>query len=264
MLVAVAQLCSSPSISRNLLACKRLVERAAKAGAKLVYLPEAADYVAPSDQVFDLSSTLDSHAFLNGLREQAKLNNIWVGVGIHERPDLKDSGGSTILESKTTIPGSQLARPVSTPVGSVGLLTCYDLRFPEPSLLLLEQGAQILTYPSAFTIKTGKAHWETLLRARAIETQSYILAPAQAGEHFPGRASYGRAMIIDPWGLILVHCREFESPDGMIENVEIDGSSQGELALAEIDLDVLARVRREMPLADQRRRDIYTLQALDS
>jgi deaminated glutathione amidase len=109
----------------------------------------------------------------------------------------------------------------------VGLLTCYDLRFPESSLLLREKGADILTYPSAFTVKTGQAHWgeyftlsilhvfnlrttETLLRARAIETQSYVLAPAQIGEHFQGRSSYGRAMIIDPWGSILAECTEEE------------------------------------------------------
>ncbi|KAG8834024.1 Carbon-nitrogen hydrolase [Serendipita sp. 411] len=298
MLVAVAQLCSSPSISRNLSVCRRLVERAAKAGAKLVYLPEAADYIAPSTQVYDLASALDKHIFLNGLREQAKLNCIWVGVGIHERPDpnlglgnrvynthvmidsegdikrryeklhlfdvdLKDSGGPTLLESRTTIPGSRIVRPVLTPAGNVGLLTCYDLRFPEPSLLLLEQGAQILTYPSAFTIKTGKAHWETLLRARAIETQSYVLASAQVGEHFPGRASYGRAMIIDPWGTILAQCKEFEMTSGEEGVTETDESLQGELAIAEIDFELLTRVRKEMPLVNQRRRDIYSLQESD-
>lgn len=99
--------------------------------------------------------------------------------------DVDIKGGLTILESNTTIPGSSILPPVSTSIGRLGLLTCYDLRFPEVSLSLRRQGAELLTYPSAFTVRTGAAHWETLLKARAIETQCYVVAAAQVGAH-PG------------------------------------------------------------------------------
>nr|CDI54707.1 probable NIT2-nitrilase [Melanopsichium pennsylvanicum 4] len=121
--------------------------------------------------------------------------------------DVDIKGGLKILESDSTIRGSKLLEPRQTAIGKVGLLTCYDLRFPEPSLSLRRQGAQVLTYPSAFTVRTGAAHWETLLRARAIETQSYVLAAAQVGAHDgTKRVSWGHAMIVDPWGSVLAQC----------------------------------------------------------
>jgi len=91
----------------------------------------------------------------------------------------------------------------------VGMLTCYDLRFPQVPQILREKGAHVITYPSAFTVDTGRAHWEPLLRARAIETQCYVLAAAQVGSHPPtSRTSYGQACIIDPWGTILATCHD--------------------------------------------------------
>ncbi|CCA73038.1 probable NIT2-nitrilase [Serendipita indica DSM 11827] len=293
MKIAVAQLCSTPSITHNIERCLRLIRRAAAANAKLVYLPEAADYIAPTNTVYDLAAQLPDHVFVQRIKMEARSSRIWVGVGVHERPetplsserrvfnthlliddtgdikgryeklhlfdvDLKGSGGSTFLESASTVPGRNMTPPVKTPAGQVGLLTCYDIRFAEPALLLRQRGAHILTYPSAFTIKTGKAHWETLLRARAIETQSYVLAPAQAGEHFAGRFSYGRAMIVDPWGTILAQCKEFDNSANSQPEVNSSGE-EDDLAIAEIDLDYLTQVRREMPLWDQRRADVYNL-----
>lgn len=121
--------------------------------------------------------------------------------------DVDIKGGLKILESDSTLKGTKLLAPRTTPLGKVGLLTCYDLRFPEPSLSLRRQGAQLLTYPSAFTVRTGAAHWEILLRARAIETQSYVLAPAQVGAHDgTKRVSWGHAMIVDPWGSVIAQC----------------------------------------------------------
>lgn len=131
------------------------------------------------------------------------------------------------MESGTTIPGTEIGSPVSTPLGMLGvsptrptppqrtssllpsqLQTCYDLRFPESSLALRSRGAQILTYPSAFTERTGAAHWEVLLRARALDTQCWVLAAAQVGAH-PGssRVSYGHAMVVDPWGSVVASVR---------------------------------------------------------
>jgi len=113
-------------------------------------------------------------------------------------------------------------------------LTHAQLRFPEISLALKRQNAQIITYPSAFTVPTGKAHWETLLRARAIETQAYVVAAAQVGQHNEKRMSYGHSMIVDPWGQVLA---------------ELTGEGdKAEIAIADIDLDFVKKVRREVPL----------------
>lgn len=122
------------------------------------------------------------------------------------------------------------------------MLICFDLRFPEPAISLHRLGATIITYPSAFTVPTGKAHWETLLRARAIETQSYIVASAQVGRHNEKRVSYGHSLVVDPWGEV---------------KAELGGewSGEPEFAAFEIDDEILTRVRREMPLL--RRTDVY-------
>jgi predicted amidohydrolase len=121
------------------------------------------------------------------------------------------------------------------------MLLALQLRFPEISLALKRQNAQIITYPSAFTVPTGQAHWEILLRARAIETQTYVVAAAQAGPHNEKRRSYGHSMIVNPWGEIVAKLGdEYREPA---------------IATAEIDLNLLEKVRGEMPLL--RRTDIY-------
>lgn len=159
--------------------------------------------------------------------------------------DVDIKGGLKILESDSTIKGAQLLPPRSTPLGKLGLLTCYDLRFPEPSLSLRRQGAQLLTYPSAFTLRTGAAHWETLLKARAIETQSYALAAAQVGAHDgTKRVSWGHAMIVDPWGSVVAQCPDIQP-------------YKPTYCLADIDLESLENTRQEMPLWEQRRGDIF-------
>lgn len=166
-------------------------------------------------------------------------------------------------------PGQHILPPFDTPVGRVGLAICFDvsvydckslltilvafsstlwesdaclqLRFPEISLALRRQNAEIITYPSAFTVPTGKAHWEPLLRARAIETQSYIIAAGQAGPHNEKRRSYGHSMIVSPWGEVVARLGdEYQEP---------------QIATANIDLDLVLKIRREMPLL--RRTDLY-------
>lgn len=122
----------------------------------------------------------------------------------------------------------------------MGLTTCYDLRFPEISLSLRRQGAEILSVPSAFTVPTGKAHWKILLQARAIETQCFVIAAAQVGSHNQKRTSYGHSMIVSPWGEVLCE----------LGGDNVDGP---EIGFADIDLALLEKVRKEMPLWDQRR-----------
>lgn len=204
MLAAVGQICSTASVAKNLLLCQSLIRRSSLAGVKLLYLPEASDFLAPPSEVGRLSSPVSNHPFLEGIKKYARQYSMWVGVGIHESVegeehkcyntnvlidsnglvvsayrklhlfDVNIAGGATILESNTTVKGDKLLKPVDSPMGKIGLLTCYDLRFPEVSLMLRKAGAEIIVYPSAFTIKTGAAHWMILLRARAIETQCYI------------------------------------------------------------------------------------------
>jgi nitrilase len=139
-------------------------------------------------------------------------------------------------ESATTAPGA-CPVTVDTPIGRIGLAVCYDVRFPELFRLLSEQGAEILNVPAAFTAPTGRAHWEVLMRARAIENLCYVLAPAQSGMHENGRETWGDSLMVDPWGQIL-------------ERVAIRGAG---LAVAEIDRTVQQEVRARFPALAHRR-----------
>ena len=149
--------------------------------------------------------------------------------------------------------GLDLGDPFDSPVGKLGMQICFDLRFPEPGLALRSRGAHVLLYPAAFTTPTGRAgHWEILIRARAIETQSYIIAAAQVGVHDEQgkRRSWGHSMIVDPWGKIVA---ELGGDEG-----EGEGGSwkdEGEIATAEIDLDFVTQLRKDSPL--NRRTDVY-------
>ena len=138
-------------------------------------------------------------------------------------------------ESRSFEPGSRIVC-VDAPVGRIGLSICYDLRFPELYRKLLEQGAEILTVPSAFTKVTGEAHWEVLLRARAIENQCFVLAANQGGVHSATRETWGHSMIVDPWGRVLARV---ESGEGV--------------AVADIDLSALHALRSRMPIQSHRR-----------
>uniref|UniRef100_A0A674GPX6 Nitrilase 1 n=1 Tax=Taeniopygia guttata TaxID=59729 RepID=A0A674GPX6_TAEGU len=149
-------------------------------------------------------------------------------------------GAPALSESSFTNPGRELLPPIDTPVGKLGLAVCYDLRFPELAQALRGAGAQILTYPSAFTVTTGAAHWEVLLRARAIECQCYVVAAAQSGRHNASRASFGHSLVADPWGTVVAQCHEGPG-----------------LCLAHIDLTYLEQVRRDLPVHGHRRGDIY-------
>ena len=149
--------------------------------------------------------------------------------------DLSASGGGTFAESDTYEPGKEVV-VAETDFGGVGLSVCYDLRFPELYRELARQGAEWIAVPSAFTRETGKDHWEVLLRARAIENQAFVLAPAQCGRHSEDRASHGRSLIIDPWGVILAQAGD--RPCAIV---------------ADCDRPALAAVRRSLPALTHRR-----------
>ncbi|KAL2005871.1 hypothetical protein VTN00DRAFT_10364 [Thermoascus crustaceus] len=270
-IAAVGQLCSTASMAHNLAQCKVLIRKAVAAGAKALFLPEASDYIGSSAaETVSLVRSVQESEFVLGLQKEAQQAKLPINVGIHEPAlggqkvkntliwidehgeitqryqkihlfDVDIKSGPILKESASVEKGMEILPPFETPVGRVGLSICFDLRFPEISLALKRQNAQIITYPSAFTVPTGNAHWEALLRARAIETQSYVIAAAQAGPHNEKRISYGHSMIVNPWGEVVAKLgNEYKEPD---------------IATAVIDLDLLAKIRREMPLL--RRTDVY-------
>jgi len=266
-------------MSHNLTQCVRLIQLASRANASALFLPEASDYIASSpSETLSLCKPTTTSEFVLGLQAEAEKHKLPINVGVHEPAtcgtkvkntllwidengriahryqklhlfDVEIEGGPVIQESKAVERGTKVEDPIFTPLGKVGMMICFDLRFPEQSLALRKRGAQILTYPSAFTVPTGKAHWETLLRARAIETQSYVIAAAQCGAHNEQgtRRSYGHSMIVDPWGKIVA---ELGGEEDEKRKLDMD-----EIATAEIDLDYLEKVRMEVPLA--RRTDVY-------
>lgn len=272
-LIAVCQLTSTPDKEQNFTSCSRLVREAAQRGACVVFLPEAFDFIGSSKQeTLSLAESLEGDLIMRyaGLAREC---GVWLSLGgFHERGedwastqrvynchllldatghvvatyrkihlcDVELQGRVSMKESNFTNPGPEIVPPVSTPAGKVGLAICYDLRFPEISLALTQKGAEILTYPSAFTVTTGSAHWEVLLRARAIETQCYVVAAAQTGKNHERRTSYGHAMVVDPWGSVIAQCQEGPG-----------------LCYAEIDLAYLHCIRQEMPVCTHRRTDLY-------
>ncbi|RSL40978.1 hypothetical protein CEP53_013043 [Fusarium sp. AF-6] len=296
-IAAVGQICSTASVKGNLEQCVRLVAKAARGGAKVLFLPEASDYIAPDGQTsLELAEPQETSPFVKGLQDAARKHSVAVHVGIHHRPEPEpDTAGvnrilnralyigadgavvdsasydklhvfdyGNLRESATVRPGPALVPPFDSPVGRIGGLICFDLRFPEPGLLLSQPGpgsswvgrpAQVLTYPSAFTLRTGAAHWETLLRARAIETQSYVVAAAQVGRHNEKRASWGQSIVADPWGRIVLKLKGVVSDAKDVPEGTAEEGAVGEIGFVEIDLDGLERIRKEMPL--QRRTDVY-------
>jgi predicted amidohydrolase len=258
VLAAALQLNSTADVEANLAAAERLAEQAARRGASFVALPENFAFLraegepVPEPQALDgpwvrrmseVARRLEVTLLLGSLPEavanEARVHNTSVLLGPDGRTlavyrkihlfDVELPGAPPLQESKAVLPGNE---PVvaQTPIGPLGLSICYDLRFPELYRTLTRRGARVLAVPSAFTERTGKDHWEVLLRARAIENLAYVIAPAQVGTHAPGRASHGHAMIVDPWGAILAQAA--------------DGPG---LALAELDFERQDRMRRSLP-----------------
>jgi deaminated glutathione amidase len=263
-LAGAVQMTSGADRARNLDTALRLVNEAADLGAKLVGLPENFGFMGRDEDRIAGAETLEGPT-VSALREVARKRAIFVlGGSIAEKVDdprktantsvlVGDDGallasyrkihlfdvnipdGARYAESETVEPGREPVL-VPTALGRVGLTVCYDLRFPELYRRLSEQGAELLCIPAAFTLFTGKDHWEVLLRARAIENLAYVLAPAQVGRHSANRLTFGNAMVIDPWGVVLARC-----PDG--EGV----------CVAPVKRERLEQVRREIPALGHRR-----------
>jgi len=264
--VAAIQMTSTADVEQNLKTALSLSEAAIADGAEVVVVPECFAYLGPEDGKFAIAEDLPSggpilarcqelakrtgkELVLGGFYERTpdpkRVRNACVHIGrdgsvraVYRKIHLFDvdlPDGTKLCESSGVEPGTEIVA-TETAFGTLGLSVCYDLRFPELYRKLVDKGAIALAVPAAFTLVTGKDHWHVLLRARAIESQCYVIAAAQTGKHFGTRVSYGHALVCDPWGTVLAECGEGEG-----------------YALARIDYAALERVRSSLPSLKHRR-----------
>ena len=266
MKFAAVQLQSQAALEENLVATQTQVEAAARAGAEVILLPEGFAYLGPEEGKRSLAEELPGRGpialalsswsrrlgvavIAGGLPERSEspdrpynTSAVYVGgellsryrkmhlfdVDLPEGPRLCESGATTAGNSPQVVHLGELG---------VGLAICYDLRFPELFAWEVVEGAQVLTLPAAFTETTGRAHWEVLLRARAIECQCWVVAAGQQGTHPGGRRTWGHSMIVDPWGTVVA-----ELPEGP------------GFVLSDLTLESVQRLRTSMPLARHRQK----------
>ncbi|HPG26524.1 MAG: carbon-nitrogen hydrolase family protein [Spirochaetaceae bacterium] len=270
MRVAIVQVCSSDDLDRNLAHAEAGIREAAERGAHFVALPENFAYMRREGGRFPCVQGPDGE-IVRALRGWAAQNAVWLLGGtfpeaipgaaaddarVHNTSILVAPDGREVAryrkihlfdvrlgprpedayrESTWFAPGDAVV-VAPTDFGPVGLSICYDLRFPELYRALVDRGARWLVVPSAFTPETGKDHWEVLLRARAIESQCYVIAPAQCGRHAPDRASHGRSLVIDPWGLVLAQAGD-----------------EPKVLVADCPTEAVDRVRERVPALTHRR-----------
>jgi deaminated glutathione amidase len=262
MNVAVVQLNSQDIVASNLARARHWIAQAAAAGAQFVALPENFAFMGEDAAKREIAERLDRASpgpVLSAIAESAAAHGIWVlGGGMAEKSGdpARPYNTSVLVDGKGAITatyrkvhlfdvalpdGTSASESTATSAGSdavtadvlgkrVGLSICYDVRFPELYRRLVDQGARVVTVPAAFTLTTGKDHWHALLRARAIENQVYVLAPAQHGKHPRGRHTYGKSLVVDPWGEVIAQCSEGEG-----------------FALARLDFEYQDRVRAALP-----------------
>lgn len=266
-LVAAIQMVSGADLDENLSEAARLLKQATDKGALLAVLPETFSMFA-TKKLRGLGEQEEAEAIVQSfLAEQSKQLGLWIVGGttpmirrlngsliedgrvcaaclvysaegqqvarydkIHLFDvDVNDAQGS-YRESQTMEPGNSIT-VVETPIGKLGLTVCYDLRFPELYIALAQEGAEIITVPSAFTARTGEAHWQALLRARAIENLCYVIGSDQGGVHTAKRETHGESMIVDPWG-----------------TVKASLSKGPGVVLAEIDREYIKQLRAQLPV----------------
>ena len=264
--VAAVQTSSQEDLRKNLDDCRVLVERASAEGARLIVLPENFAYFGPDGgrravaerfggggtierELASWARTAKAFVVAGGMPEQSdeperpyntaavfspdgRLSATYRKIHLF---DVELSDGTTLCESAKTKSGSD-AVVVDVDGFTVGLSICYDIRFPELYRRLTDVGAEVLLVPAAFTLHTGKDHWSVLLRARAIEAQSWVVGAAQWGRHPGNRATYGHSMVVDPWGTVVAEC-----------------SDRSGVIVADIDKEHLQRVRTQLPSLRHRR-----------
>jgi len=269
--VAAVQMASGPNVGANLLEVERLISQAVKQGAELVVLPENFAIMGKNEQDKLKAGEEEGNGIIQDfLSRQAAAHHIWIVGGTipvkaptkstHEQKVyaaclLFDAAGNQVarydkihlfdvyieeseenyIESQTIEPGNSVV-VTNTPFGRIGIAVCYDLRFPELFRYMLDEGVEIIVLPAAFTAITGRAHWETLVRARAIENLCYVITSAQGGYHVNGRETYGNSMIVDPWGRVLDRL-----PNG------------AGVVYADIDHGRMTELRRRFPAIEHRK-----------
>ncbi|MEO0399821.1 MAG: carbon-nitrogen hydrolase family protein [Pseudomonadota bacterium] len=268
--VGVVQLCSGVDRDASIAAAITKIDEAAAGGAQFVATPEMTASVDKNAKRLAAATPVGEAA--DAFSEAARRHKIWLLIGsmvvkdaegrLFNRALMFSPDGETVArydkvhmfdvdlptgeswrESAVYTPGDQSVL-IKTPTASIGLTICYDVRFPQLYRALAQTGAEIMCVPAAFTKPTGAAHWETLLRARAIENGAFVIAPGQGGHHEDGRETYGHSMIVDPWGKVVA----------MLEN-----DAPG-ILLADIDLAKATEARRRIPnLALERRVEVVTL-----
>lgn len=264
--IALFQANSGIEPAANAAALVEAVKQAATGGAAMLFTPEMSGLL-DSDRSRAAASVRseEEDVCLRAVRQAAREHGLWVHLGslalkgpserffnrgfvIDEKGDIRDrydkmhlfdvdlETGESWRESAVYEAGRRPVVVTNTPVGSLGLTICYDIRFPALFERLSEASAQVIAVPAAFTVPTGEAHWEVLLRARAIEAGLFVVAAAQGGEHADGRRTYGHSLVVDPWGEVL-----------------LDAQDQGGVHFAEIDLARIAEVRARVPALRHRR-----------
>jgi predicted amidohydrolase len=264
--IAIFQSRTGVDPSANAEALVSAIEQAAKGGAEMLFTPEMSGLLDRDvERARQNVTSADQDQVLAACRDAAKSNGIWLHLGslavaaengkFAIRGFVIDRGGEVRAsydkihlfdvdlptgeswrESNVYRGGSEAVVVDGTPVGKLGLTICYDLRFPALFQSLTDAGAQLVSVPAAFTVPTGKAHWEILLRARAIEAGVFIVAAAQCGHHEDGRETYGHSLVVDPWGTI-----------------QLDMRDQVGVAFAEVDLGKVDEVRGRVPAIRHRR-----------
>jgi deaminated glutathione amidase len=262
------QLNSTDDVERNLQTADRLVRDAAARGAQLVVLPEKWNMLASGEQMAAAAEPLDGPSLAWASEVAVELGIDLVAGSIVERVPGRTKSSNTSVhigpdgevrtsyrklhmfdvevdgvlyaESDHEQAGREVVLSALTGGTKLGMSICYDLRFPELYRTLSSRGAQVISVPAAFTLATTRDHWEVLLRARAIENQCFVIAPNQVGAHPPGHRSGGRSMIVDPWGVVLAIAPDTEAA-----------------IVADLDLSLLADVRRRLPALTHRREDVY-------
>ena len=266
-MVAAIQMASGPNVQANLDQAEKLITEAVAQSAKLIVLPENFSFMGKTDQERMPYAETDGDGLVQRfLSEQAKKHAVWlVGGTVPIKSDDENKLYSSCMlfndqgervacynkihlfdvhivesdesynESETTLSGDKTV-VVDTPFGKLGLAICYDLRFPEMFRTMVNQGMEICAIPSSFTAQTGRAHWEVLVRARAIENLCYVIAAGQGGYHVSGRETHGNSAIVNPWGQVLNHM----------------GKGAGVVA-AKLDMPSLKTTREHFPVLDHRR-----------
>jgi deaminated glutathione amidase len=268
MRVAAIQLNSSAEKERNVAIAERLVREAAAQGAEIVVLPEKYNLLGSTEDLVAGAEPLDGPT-LRGASSLASELGVWLVAGsiverVEHEQKLRNTSaligpdgvihavyrkihmfdvevqGMVYRESDVEAPGEEIVVADADGLG-LGLAVCYDLRFPELFRIMAVRGARAFTLPSAFTVPTGRAHWEVLVRARAIENQAFVVAAGQVGKHPPDHESYGHSMIVDPWGDVLAGAAD--EPERVV--------------VADLDLERQDEIRRKLPSLANRRPDAY-------